>query len=191
MASADGFTEMYQQTYPHVMGYLLRRVGVDVPARWPTRRSPGPGTGATPASEVLPWLLVTARHVLGDQLRRGDHRDALTVKLANSPTPHTPGVDTVALERVLVLTALTTLTDSDRDLLMLVAWDGLTTGQAAQVLGCSAPAAAVRLHRARRRFRDALAASEDAPPSSLPTPPRTGHPTTTGSPQPVRAAEPS
>lgn len=192
MASADSFTDMYQQAYPRVMGYLLRRVDVDVAREvadetftraW-NRRSDLP-------IEVLPWLLVTARHVLGDQLRSTGHRDALTAELAASPAPHTPGADVLAVERVVVLSALAALSDGDRELLLLVVWDGLTTGQAAQVLGCSTPAAGVRLHRARRRFRDAVAAAEDPPTPPPPVPPRSEHPTTTGTPQPVRAPEPS
>jgi RNA polymerase sigma-70 factor (ECF subfamily) len=41
-----------------------------------------------------------------------------------------------------------------------VAWDGLSAKVAAQVLGLSQLAFAVRLHRARRRFADELAAAD-------------------------------
>ena len=40
----------------------------------------------------------------------------------------------------------------DRELLALVAWEGLDAGQVAQVYGCSRNAARIRIHRARRRF---------------------------------------
>ena len=53
--------------------------------------------------------------------------------------------------------ALTRLREPDREILRLVAWEGCTTGELATVLGCSSNAAAVRLHRARRRLRKVLA----------------------------------
>jgi RNA polymerase sigma-70 factor, ECF subfamily len=39
-----------------------------------------------------------------------------------------------------------------------VAWDGLTNAEIAVVLGCPRVVVGVRLHRARQRFRGALAA---------------------------------
>jgi RNA polymerase sigma-70 factor (ECF subfamily) len=50
------------------------------------------------------------------------------------------------------------LNDSDQELLMLIAWDGLTRGEVAATLGLSTGAVAVRLHRARRRLAAARAA---------------------------------
>ena len=44
------------------------------------------------------------------------------------------------------------LLDADRELLTLLAWDGLSQEEAAVALGCSRGALKVRLHRARRRF---------------------------------------
>jgi RNA polymerase sigma-70 factor (ECF subfamily) len=64
------------------------------------------------------------------------------------------------VDRAAVLAALAGLSDADRDVLTLVAWHGLTPRQAAQVLGCSAAAYFVRLHRARRRIHHALSTSQ-------------------------------
>lgn len=44
---------------------------------------------------------------------------------------------------------------------MLVAWDGLDRAQAANVLGITTGLFSVRLHRARRRLKRALAAQPD------------------------------
>jgi RNA polymerase sigma-70 factor (ECF subfamily) len=52
--------------------------------------------------------------------------------------------------------AFSALTEQDRELLLLIAWEGLDMAQAAQVLGCSRNALGVRLHRARKRFAAAL-----------------------------------
>ncbi|WP_327589384.1 hypothetical protein OHA25_22085 [Nonomuraea sp. NBC_00507] len=51
------------------------------------------------------------------------------------------------------------LSDDDRELLSLVAWERLDPGQIARTLGISRNAARVRLYRARRRFARALAAA--------------------------------
>ena len=64
--------------------------------------------------------------------------------------------------------ALCTLSEPDRELLLLVAWEGLTSAEAAEVLGISKVAARSRLHRARHRALQALHADHDL--SALTTP---------------------
>lgn len=56
--------------------------------------------------------------------------------------------------------ALDLLSDRDRELLTLIAWDGLELAEVATVLGCSARTASVRLHRARRRLSATMAAQQ-------------------------------
>jgi RNA polymerase sigma-70 factor, ECF subfamily len=51
-----------------------------------------------------------------------------------------------------ILEALAALRESDREALLLCAWEGLSTKEAAAVVGCSAATFAVRLHRARGRL---------------------------------------
>ncbi len=58
-------------------------------------------------------------------------------------------------ERAALIEAFRQLRLEDREVLLLVGWDGLGPDQAAAVLGCSKSAFTARLHRARRRF-DAL-----------------------------------
>jgi RNA polymerase sigma-70 factor (ECF subfamily) len=107
------------------------------------------------------WLIAVTRRTLADQRRAASRSAALHERLAHeqavkgayAPDP----ADTVS-ERRVVLVALGHLSPADQDLLMLIAWDGLSPAEAATVLGCSRATIAVRLHRARRRFREALAA---------------------------------
>ena len=47
-----------------------------------------------------------------------------------------------------------------RELVMLVAWEGLEVSEIAALLGVRTGTVAVRLHRARRRLASALAAPE-------------------------------
>ncbi|MGP3928448.1 RNA polymerase sigma factor [Nonomuraea sp. KM88] len=53
--------------------------------------------------------------------------------------------------------ALRELPDDDRELISLVAWEGLDHGEIAKVFGCSRNAARIRLYRARKRLSKALA----------------------------------
>jgi len=53
--------------------------------------------------------------------------------------------------------ALASLSESDRELLLLLAWEGLSNEEAAGVLEIAPRALRVRLHRARRRLASALA----------------------------------
>ena len=55
-----------------------------------------------------------------------------------------------------MLAALETLSSDDRELLLLVGWDGLDAASVAEVLGCTPDAARARLSRARRRLEAAL-----------------------------------
>jgi RNA polymerase sigma-70 factor (ECF subfamily) len=61
-----------------------------------------------------------------------------------------------------MLTALAELTALERESLLLVAWDGLTTRDAARVAGCSVRAFEVRLSRARARLARAITATSPA-----------------------------
>jgi RNA polymerase sigma-70 factor (ECF subfamily) len=67
--------------------------------------------------------------------------------------------------------ALERLSESDRELLLLIAWDGLAPAQAAAALGVKPSTLRVRLLRARRRLRDALSEQADVESRCLdPTP---------------------
>jgi RNA polymerase sigma factor (sigma-70 family) len=98
-----------------------------------------------------PWLLAVARRVLANQRRAAGRRGALAERVAGE------GIDNhEPRERPLVLRALSRLSEPDREALLLVAWDGLSTAEGAIALGCSQSAFKVRLHRARGRLRNEL-----------------------------------
>jgi RNA polymerase sigma-70 factor (ECF subfamily) len=60
--------------------------------------------------------------------------------------------------------AIERLRPVDREVLELVMWEGLTHAEAAQVLGCSTNAVAVRLHKARKRLQAELGRGEASAP---------------------------
>ena len=62
-----------------------------------------------------------------------------------------------------VLAAIAKLRPGDREALMLVYWDELSYGQAAEVLGCSVSAVGTRVHRAKSRLRKTLTAESQPP----------------------------
>lgn len=109
---------------------------------------------------ALPWLLGCARRVLANQ-RRGERRaGALRSRLASSQAcPLTTDEGDGLLRE-----ALNELGGRDREVLLLTAWEGLGPAETAIVLGCSKGAAAVRLHRARKRLEAALARIESRQP---------------------------
>ena len=116
-------------------------------------------------SDPLPWLLGVARRVLSDQWRAQNRRDALMLRLTEAEDRrhramiHERGErDDATLDRLVAVHALGGLTHSEREVLLLVAWDGLTAREASQVLGCTRSAFAVRLFRARAHLRDEIAA---------------------------------
>jgi RNA polymerase sigma-70 factor, ECF subfamily len=110
-------------------------------------------------ADPLPWLLGVARHVLATLRRAEDRRDALRTRLVREATLREQ--DGVARSGDGVLgTALEQLSDGDCELLLLVAWEGLSTVEAASVLELRPSTARVRLMRARRRLRLELARAE-------------------------------
>jgi RNA polymerase sigma-70 factor (ECF subfamily) len=103
--------------------------------------------------EALPWLYGVARKTIGNQRRGLLRRGRLQARLEQTAErPETPGPTGTepALE------ALARLSEGDRELLRLVAWEGLSHSEIAAVLGISVNAVAIRLHRARARFEKAL-----------------------------------
>jgi len=109
----------------------------------------------------LPWLLGVARRVLSTQRRGEQRRVALHRRLIESSGE--PLIATQANPDHVLGDALARLSETDRELLMLIAWDGLSPAQAAAVLGVKPATARVRLLRARRRFTVALAREGSAP----------------------------
>jgi RNA polymerase sigma-70 factor, ECF subfamily len=59
--------------------------------------------------------------------------------------------------------ALNELSDSDQELLRLIAWEDLSPREAATALGVSVASFRVRLHRARNRFARAMSTTEVLP----------------------------
>ena len=113
--------------------------------------------------EPLGWLLGVARRVLANRRRTESRAAALRDRLARdpaAPAPVTASPSASGDRDDRVQRALAGLRERDRELLLLVAWEGLRVDEAAQALGVRSGTLAVRLHRARQRLADALAAED-------------------------------
>jgi RNA polymerase sigma-70 factor (ECF subfamily) len=163
----DRFEGCFRDHYAQVLAFSLRRVSGREPAEdvvadtfavaWRRRdRIPDP---------ALPWLYAIAAHVIANQYRSTRRRHSLDVRLEHEAGAAIPGPDPAeSLDRRDAFSAaFALLAEPEREVLRLVAWDGLDSRDAAQVFGCSPGAFRVRLHRARRKLAKQLEASGHLP----------------------------
>jgi RNA polymerase sigma-70 factor, ECF subfamily len=153
------FESLYRAYFVPVSGYVVRRVAnpedaADILAAtfltlW--RRL----DEAPPDDQIRPWLYGVARRVLANHHRGVRRQTALAERLAGElkalyPQGVVPdGEDEVHDE---LAVAFELLSPQDRELLSLVAWEGLSHDEIAGALGLSRALVRVRLHRARRRL---------------------------------------
>ncbi|WP_405056456.1 RNA polymerase sigma factor [Kribbella sp. NBC_01505] len=107
------------------------------------------------AQEILPWLYGVARNVLGNHRRGETRRHGLADRLRDDLRT-APAAEPAASELHHAAESFRQLSETDREVLSLVAWEGLDAAQLAAALGCSPNAATVRLHRARGRLERLL-----------------------------------
>jgi RNA polymerase sigma-70 factor (ECF subfamily) len=108
--------------------------------------------------EHLPWAYGVARNCLANAERGQRRQFRLLARISRlDPPPVTvdgPVPPDGDLER-----ALSSLTAKEAEILRLWAWEDLAPAGIAVVLGISANAASIRLHRAKERLRKSLTAS--------------------------------
>jgi RNA polymerase sigma-70 factor (ECF subfamily) len=104
--------------------------------------------------EPLPWLISVARGQVRNHHRSLRRRKTLEQRFELLDASAFAGQDAgvTAVERADALALLAAMPERDREALLLVAWEGLTTEQAAEVLGCRPGTLRMRLHRARARI---------------------------------------
>lgn len=152
------FEACWHQHIRRVTAYAERHVGRDASydiaaatflTAWRTWGSVPP--------EALPWLIAVARGHVRNHRRSFRRREGLEhrLRLLDDATPS--DTSTTATERSEALAILAAMPEQDREALLLVAWEGLTTAQAAEVLGCRPGTLRMRLHRARARIEAATA----------------------------------
>ncbi|GAA1923207.1 RNA polymerase sigma factor [Nocardioides lentus] len=166
----DRLTRLFEQYAVRLRLYARRQVGAaeadDLVAEAFVVALRRPEALPDGDAEVWPWLVGTARRLAANHRRRLATRDRHWQEVVREHWRNGAGSPEVAVaERDACLAALAALPAADRELLLLVAWEGLTADQAARVLDVRRGTLAVRLHRARRR----LAALTDGPTDQPPT----------------------
>lgn len=164
-ARSDRFVGIYERLHGRVWAYAARRVGRefadDVAAE--TFLIAWRKFDQLPVDPTA-WLFGVAHNVV---LRRfaADAREACVQASLAFEWSHEScdGHDDVDIWR-----AWASLTERDREVLALIAWDGLKVREAARVVGLKPAVFSVRLHRARKRFErllDHASPTQDSPAS--------------------------
>lgn len=159
--------QVYRACWPEIWRYVARRardpheaadvvadVFADLPRSAP-RFDPRHGS-------PIAWLIgIAARRFLDG--RRREAREGRALARSVSQVPLTPGEAEQAAERIDAAREaarlrgdVLELPESEREVLLLVAYDDLTPAEAASVLGISSASARMRLSRARRRLKRAM-----------------------------------
>lgn len=151
-----GFDDLVRPLIVPVHNYLRRRVNSPTDADdclsdvllalWRHRqRLPAP------PDEARLWAFGIAKGVLANHRRSQRRRDALHTRIADEQRTSAEPAEVDATSRVSEV--LEKLKPADRELIILVAWDGLGVAEAGSLLGLSASAARSRHSRLRARIR--------------------------------------
>lgn len=161
----DAFAELFRSTRSDLLRYLLRRTtdaeeAADLLAE--TYATAWRKLEAIPAGDQARlWLFGVARNLLLRSARRQRVADALVDRLAGelrAAGPPAPSDDRALRLRM----ALAELTERDREILTLSAWEGLAPREIAKVMRTSPNAVRIRLHRARKQLGSRLSATPAA-----------------------------
>jgi RNA polymerase sigma factor (sigma-70 family) len=158
------FRRLYEMHYPSLFAYAARRFpdfdeAHDVVADaflvlW-RRLEEAPAD-----EEVGLWLYGVMRRVVANRLRARDRRQRLAMRFASIVADIAETTEESVARRLYaetVFDALLQLGEQDREILLLAAWERLSTAELASIYSCSENAAAIRLHRARKRLSEAVA----------------------------------
>ncbi|MEU7876203.1 sigma-70 family RNA polymerase sigma factor [Dactylosporangium sp. NPDC049140] len=161
----DRFADVFDRHYEHIYAYAARRLGPDLAedvasetflVAYDRRAGFDPARG-----DVRPWLYGIASNLIMRHSRAEARRYKAYARRAEPDTGPdeaelVPGRVDAGSARAGLAAALDRLSLADRDVLLLVAWAGLTQAEAAVALGIPQGTARSRLHRARQEMRKAL-----------------------------------
>jgi RNA polymerase sigma-70 factor (ECF subfamily) len=175
------FAQLYRRHYRPIRDFCRRRVPSDLVddvvaetflTAW--RRLADVPAG----DEALLWLYKVAYRVVGHQWRGTARRRLLEGRLQSVASLSAAAADEFVIddgECRLVLAAAQQLGNTDAEVLRLSAWEQLSIGDTAAVLGIAPNAVKQRLHRARRnlareyrRLESQKASTPDAPEGGIP-----------------------
>ena len=150
----EWFRSLFHGNYRPLLAYARRRVDPatadDIVAEtllvaWRRR-------DAAPAGHERPWLYGIARNVTRNSARSARRQQAFRETLRGLAQQKPYDSDAVDEQAEVMRSALYGLSEDDREILMLVTWEGLSYADIGRVLDISANAVAIRVHRARKRL---------------------------------------
>lgn len=159
-AAETRFRRLYDENYETVLAYVLRR--------WPDASEARDIVADTflvlwrrldeaPSDAEIPlWLYGVAKRVLSNHYRTRLRRERLAAQFAQMAATVSEAEDQsdARMHTRSVLEGLARLPEQDREILLLAAWESLSTAEIASALECSENAATLRLHRARKRLTE-------------------------------------
>jgi RNA polymerase sigma-70 factor (ECF subfamily) len=173
LGEPDRFGEIFDRYADEILRYAAARLGAglaeDVLAETFLAAFRHRGRYDMARGSARPWLYGIAIREISKH-RRAERRCARALGRVQAETVTADfgdrAADRVTAEqlRPQLAAALTALPHQDRELLLLVAWAGLTYEELAQALGVSVSAVKSRLHRVRARTRSALGGVNPAHP---------------------------
>ena len=156
-ARRERFEALVAEVYEPIQRYVRRRADVDMVddvvadtllALW--RR-----LDDVPANARLPWAYGVARRTLSNARRASRRHMQLVRRIEFEPSTRPDSGFDHSLDPDLH-TALGQLSESDRELLHLWAWEQLEPAEMAIALGLTPNAASIRLHRAKGKLAEIL-----------------------------------
>ncbi|WP_225834166.1 RNA polymerase sigma factor [Streptomyces sp. NK08204] len=155
------FTPLVEQFSPALHGYFARRApgaADDLLAEAWLQAFAARHTFDAARGSARGWLFGVARNVLAGHIRRTARNTTTAEPASVDPWQAVDQrLDAAALAAEL-RQALADLPAEERELLLLMSWEQLTPTEAAAAVGIPAGTARSRLHRARGRLRERLAA---------------------------------
>jgi RNA polymerase sigma factor (sigma-70 family) len=170
LARPDRFETIFGRHHRRIWTYLARRNGREAAdelagevfvSAFAHRDRFDPARGS-----VVGWLYGIAANLTRTRFRREARAYQALGRVAAHDVPEAPAVDEAVdalahgQDLARVQEAMDALPDRDRELIVLVAWEGLTYAEVAQVVGVEIGTVRSRLSRARQRLRE-LAALDD------------------------------
>ena len=165
------FTALFTAHAPSLLGYALRRTSpadaADLVAEtmlvaW--RRLAEVPAGS---AERL-WLYGVARGMLANGRRASLRRDRLGARFAVEVGQRVEHHESTVVDQLAIGEAVRHLSRSEREVVLLTAWEGLSPAEIALVLDVPAATVRSRLHRARQELRGRLDREARAtPPGTL------------------------
>jgi RNA polymerase sigma-70 factor (ECF subfamily) len=178
-ADATAFGELYDFYLPRIYAFILRRVRESSVAEDLTATTFERALAVVRRDDFRNdsfggWLYRVAGNAVVDHVRRDRRSVPLGVRASDAwgdgeqrggrgGSDDEPGDEAAAgafaaaIDRDVLRRALLLIPDHQRRIIVLRFLDGLEPAEMAVILGCSRPTAAVRVHRALRALRDAVA----------------------------------